>query len=226
LVELKLTGQPTAERYVAGTLSEEEVARFEEAMIERPELAADVNVRRRIKAGLQLLDERRELDPLLAPVRKQPQFLRYAAAAAVLVVAAGLWSTWRGQWATPEHTLFTSSEIGASPIAATFMLARTRSADIPVFDVQRDGGAVRFRILVEGPDAAPFGVTLVAIGDPSGPIPFNESSTALAADGFAEIYLDPRGLSTGSYALLLKSQSGAEQRFPFELRVSQPKPSP
>ena len=224
-MELNLTEQPNAERYVAGTLSEEGVARFEEAMIERPELAADVNVRRRIKAGLQLLDERHELEPLLATARPRPQYLRYAAAAAVLVVAAGLWSTWRGQWATPDPILISASDIGASPIAATFMLARTRSADTPVFDVLRDGGPVRLRILAEGPEAATFAVKL-AVADPAGAVPIHESSTTIAADGFAEVYLDPRGLSTGAYALSLKAQSGAEQRFPFELRIIGAKPSP
>jgi hypothetical protein len=226
LVELNLTVQPNTERYVAGTLSEEEVTRFEEAMIERPELAADVNVRRRIKAGLQLLDERHELEPLLAPARPRPQYLRYAAAAAVLVVAVGLWSTWRGQWATTDRTLITASDIGASPVAATFMLARTRSADTPIFDVQREGGPVRLRVLAEGPEAATFDVTLMAVTDSGDAIPIQESSTAIAADGFAEIYLDPRGLNTGAYALSLKAQSVAEQRFPFELRVIGANPSP
>jgi hypothetical protein len=226
LVELKLTDQPTVERFVAGTLSEEEVARFEEAMIERPDLAADVNVRRRIKAGMQLLEQRRELDPLLTPQSGKPQFVRYAAAAAVLVVAAGLWTTWRGQWTAPDRPLISSSDIGATPIAATFMLARTRSADNPAFDVQRDGGPVQFRIVVEGPEATRLDVTLVAGTDPSGAVPIHESSATVAADGFAEIYLDPRGLNTGAYAFSLKSQSGAEQRFPFELRVNDAKPSP
>jgi hypothetical protein len=221
-----LTEQPNAERYLAGTLSEEEVARFEEAMIERPELAADVNVRRRIKAGLQLLEERRELDPLLAQAIPKPQYLRYAAAAAVLVVAMGLWSTWRGQWATPDGTLISSRDIGASPIAATFMLARTRSADTPAFDVQRDGGPVRFRILIDGPEAAPVDVKLVAVTGTSEAVPIHETTTTIAADGFAEIYLDPRGLNTGAYVFSLKAQSVAEQRFPFELRVSGANPSP
>lgn len=225
-MELKLTEQPTVERYVAGTLSEEEVARFEEAMIERPELAADVNVRRRIKAGLQVLEQRRELDSLLESAVRKPQYLRYAAAAAVLVVAAGLWSTWRGQWATPDKVLFASSEVGASPIAATFMLAHTRSADIPVFNVQRDGGRLRFRVLVEEPEAGRFDVTLVSLTAPSGEVPVHESSMPVAADGFVEVYLEPRGLSTGTYALSLKPPSGAEQRFPFELRVNAAKPSP
>ena len=195
-------------------------------MIERPDLAADVNVRRRIKAGMQLLEQRRELDSLLTPQSRRPQFVHYAAAAAVLVVAAGLWTTWRGQWAAPDRPLISSSDIGASPIAATFILARTRSADIPVFDVQRDGGRVRFRVLVEGPEAAPLDVTLVAVTDPSGAVAIHESSATIAADGFAEIYLDPRGLSSGGYALSLKSLSGGEQRFPFELRVNEAKPSP
>ena len=205
-----MTEQPTAERYIAGALSDEEVARFEESMIERPDLAADVNVRRRIKAGLSLLEERHELDTLLAPPVKRPQLLRYAAAAAIAVVAVGLWSVWRMQPATPVQTMFASVDAGASKVAASFMLVRTRSAQPAVFDVRRNDGLVRLQVLVDDPAGAPFTARL---GD-------EEISITRVADGFAEIYLDPRELESGAYTLSLKPQSGAEQLFPFTLNVT------
>ena len=205
-----MTEQPTAERYVAGTLSEEEVARFEEAMIERPDLAADVNVRRRIKAGLSLLEERHELGTLLSQPVKRPQLLHYAAAAAIVVVMVGLWSVWRMQPAHQVQTMFASVDAGESKVAASFMLVRTRSAQAPVFDVRRNDGLVRLQILVDDPAGAPF---TARIGD-------EEISITRVADGFAEIYLDPRELESGGYTLSLKPQSGAEQLFPFTLNVT------
>jgi len=216
---MTLTEQPTAERYVAGTLSDEEVARFEEAMIDRPDLAADVNVRRRIKAGLQLLEQRQELDPLLSTANRRPQFLRYAAAAAVLVVVAGSWSVWRFQAAGPAQVLFSATEIGTANVAKNLLLARTRAAGASVFTVPRNAGLLHFQILVDDPDGTPFVVHLAATAT-SGAISFNESTIPQTTDGFADIYVDPRELNSGDYVLSVRSQSGAEQTFPFTLHVT------
>lgn len=214
-----MTETPNAERYVAGTLSEEEVARFEAAMIERPELAADVNVRRRIKSGLSLLEERKELDALLGPARPKPTYLRYAAAAAVLVAVMGLWSAWQRE-PVPLQALFNSNEIGAVKVAASFMLVKTRSDDEHTFSVQRDEGPVRLQVLVDDPGAAPFVVRLAAGPEQEGASGFRESRIAQTTDGFAEIWLDPRTLDSGSYTLTLLPQTGDAQVFPFILRIS------
>jgi len=214
-----VTENPNAERYVAGTLSDEEVARFEEAMIERPDLAADVNVRRRIKAGLSQLEQNNELEALLAPEPRRAQPLRYAAAAAVLVVvAAGVFAIWNREGAAPLQAMFNASEIGTRQVASSFMLANTRSADVP-FDLQRNAGPVQFRILVDDPAAAPFQVSLLA-GRGSASKNIDETTISQATDGFAEIYLDPRELESGDYTLTLTSKTGVAQRFPFELRIN------
>ena len=210
-----------AEQYVAGTLSDEERARFEEAMIERPELAADVNVRQRIKAGLSQLEQNNELKTFLAPDPARSHYLRYAAAAAVLVVvAAGVLTIWNRQAAAPLQALFNASEIGARPVAGSVILAATRSANVQVIDAQRNGGPIQLQILVDDAAAAPFAVHLVAGGKSSGAMPFNAPSISQITDGFAELYLDPRELESGDYTLSLKSPSGAEQTFPFTLNVS------
>jgi len=218
MVDLKLTDLPTAESYVAGKLSGEENARFEEAMIERPALAADVNVRRRIKSGLALLEERKELAPLLASAPR-PQYLRYAAAAAVVVLVAGFWSTWRGAPSQPAQALFSASEMGARKAAGSFMLARTRSAQENNHKVERNGGPVRVQILVDDPGAAPFTVRLLPRVNPA-KAAFNLSSIPNTTDGLAEVYLDPRELESGSYELSLTSKSGAEELFPFTLTIT------
>jgi hypothetical protein len=219
LVELKLPDQPTAERYVAGSLSDEEAARFEEAMVDRPDLAADVNVRRRIKAGLSLLEQRNELAPLLASAPPRPHYIRYATAAtAVLVVAAGVWVSWNREGGAPLQVLLESREIGSQTIAKSFILARTRSAGDPTFEVQRNAGPVRLQILVEDPDAGPFSAFLFSTAD--GAIPFKKSTISETTNGFAEIYLDPHALNSGPYGLSLKSKAGKEELFAFKLRVS------
>lgn len=208
---------PSAERYVAGKLSEEELARFEVAMIERPDLAADVAVRRRIKDGLALLEERKELDAFLKT--RPAHYFRFAAAAAVLVLAVGIVATWQRS-AAPLQALFNSSETGASRVASSFMLARTRSNELPTFAIQRSGGLVRLRVVVDDPDAAPFTVRMIASEPRADSRQFAESSISQTSDGFAEIYLDPRELETGGYTLSLKAASGAEQLFPFTLNVA------
>lgn len=219
---MKLTDLPNVERYVAGTLSSEESARFEEAMIERPDLAADVNVRRRIKSGLSLLEERKELAPLLAPSASRPHYLRYAAAASVLVLVVGLWSTWRGvpSQSQPVQALFSASEMGISKAAGSFILARPRSAKADLLVVQRNGGPVRLQVVVGDRAAVPFTVRLLPRGNSADARAFNLSSISQITDEYAEVYLDPRELESGDYTLSLKSQSGAEELFPFTLRIA------
>jgi hypothetical protein len=219
LLELEVTESRDAERYVAGTLSGEEAARFEEEMIAHPELAADVSVRRRIKAGLTQLEKNKELEPFLKPESGRPNYIRYAAAAAVLVVvAAGLMTFWNREEAAPLQALLTSGEVGTKPIVSSFILATTRSADEIAFEVQRDGGPIRLQILVDDPAAAPFTVQLSS-ADPARGYPIKDSTIAQVEDGFAVIYVDPRELASGSYTMTVKSASGAEQRFPFGLQI-------
>ena len=211
-----MTGSTEAERYVAGSLSEEEIARFEEAMIAHPELAADVSVRRRIKAGLRELEKNNELEAFLKPETHRPTYLRYAAAAAVAaVLAAGLMTFWKRD-GVPLQAMFNASELGAKPIAASFTLVTTRSAILPMFEVRRDAGPVELRILVDAAATAPFTVHLTA-GQSATSI--DDASVAQISNGFAVIYLEPRGLASGDYTLALKSASGREQLFAFRLHV-------
>ena len=213
-----MTESRDAERYVAGTLSAEDAARFEEAMIAHPELAADVSVRRRIKAGLSELEKNKELEAFLKPEAHRPSYVRYAAAAVVVVVIAAGIMTFRNRDGTPPlQALLTSSEVGTQPIVSSFILATTRSADVLAFEVQRDGGPIRLQILVDELAAAPFEVHLAAADSPGTQI--KKSTIAAVTDGFAVIYIDPRELASGTYTLTLTPASGAEQRFTFGLRI-------
>ena len=95
------------------------------------------------------------------------------------------------------QALFASAEAGASKVAASFMLVRTRSADMPAVQMcSRNDGLVRLQILVDDPAARSI----------HGAHSVTEEIIRFAqvADGFAEIYLDPRELDSGSYTLSLK----------------------
>ena len=82
---------PAAARYVAGRMSEAEIAEFESQMLSRPDLAADVNVRQRMKAGLQVLEERQELSEIITGVaNRRRRMLALAAGIAVAAISASL----------------------------------------------------------------------------------------------------------------------------------------
>lgn len=208
--------QRDAERYVAGTLTGEEGARFEEAMIAHPELAADVSVRRRIKAGLSQLEQNHELEALLKEVPRRPNYLRYAAAASVLVVvAAGLMTFWNRE-TPPLRAFFNASDMGAKPVPS-FTLAIQRSGDVPVLEIQRDAGPVELRIFVDAAATPPFTARLTS--GQTGTSAIGDSSISQLTDGFAVLYLEPRELQSGDYTLALEPASGDEQLFPFKLHV-------
>src|SRR4026209_982222 len=84
-----------AERYVAGSMSEDEELGFEIAVLESPELAADVDVRQRMKVGLRQLEQRGELQKLLSqPDRRAASRMPLAVAASVLIVLIGAALFW------------------------------------------------------------------------------------------------------------------------------------
>src|SRR5262249_26550611 len=84
----------SAERYVAGRMTEDEEREFEVAMLEQPELTAEVDARQRIKAGLQHLDRLGELDKLVAgPPRRR--FVPLALAASVLLLMLAGLAYWK-----------------------------------------------------------------------------------------------------------------------------------
>ena len=185
-------------------------------MIAHPELAADVSVRRRIKAGLSQLEQNRELETLLKDEPRRPNYLRYAAAASVLVVvAAGLMTFWN-RGTPPLQALINASDMGANPVAS-FTLATTRSTDVPVLEVQRDAGPVELRIFLDAAATPPFTARLTS--GQAGTSAIEDSSISQLTDGFALLYLEPRELQSGDYTLALEPASGDEQLFPFKLHV-------
>jgi hypothetical protein len=200
---------PAAARYVAGHMSEAEIAEFEAQMLSRPELAADVNVRQRIKAGLELLEERQELSAIVSGVAtRRRRALALAAGIAVAAISASL-VVWYQRGDRASHLLAIET-IKQSADTPSFLLATLRGSGPPVIDIGMDAEFVELRIMVEG--SGSFDVRLVP--DAPGGITVKPGE-----DGLLTVALQVKGLDDGAYYLSVwaAGRPESEQRFPFEL---------
>jgi hypothetical protein len=200
---------PAAARYVAGHMSEAEIAEFEAQMLSRPELAADVNVRQRIKAGLEVLEERQELSAIVSGVAtRRRRALALAAGIAVAAISASLVVWHRGERASHLLAIETINQSADTP---SFLLATLRGSGPPVIDVAAEAEFVELRVMVEG--SGSFDVRLVP--DAPGGITAKPGD-----DGLLTVALRVKGLEDGAYYLSVwaAGRPDSEQRFPFEVR--------
>jgi len=213
-----MADRPDVDAYIAGNLSDEEVARFEELMIETPALAAEVDVRRRIKGGMELLEKRGQLDTML---EEQPrQNFRFLAAAAS-VLAAAIILTWlygnrfSGDVVPQVEVGSLLSAMGGTThdTGATFTLARTRSGEPPVLRVAGANRLSRIRILTGRSE----GLLSVGLSSAETRLPDLPVSAGVASDGFAEVILNSRNLRPGRYELVVTPETGDAVRYPFVL---------
>jgi hypothetical protein len=204
---------PAAARYVAGRMSESEIAEFESQMLSSPELAADVNVRQRIKAGLELLEERQVLGGIVSGAHRAARHRRLALAAGLAVVAVSATLVWWSVRGDHSSHLFAAGEISQAPSTPSFMLAAIRGGAAPVLEVPAGTEFVELRTLVDGD--GDYEVRLVP--DASGGI-----RASVGTDGLIRVGLRVSGLQSGSYHLSVtpSGQSGSEQKFAFQLRLS------
>lgn len=213
------------ERYVAGRMDEKEERQFKELILAQPDIAAEVDAHQRIKAGLERLEERGELQKLLGRPA-QPNYLKYALAASVLialVVVASLWQS--SSVSTPPMVAASLQELyGAESnrgMSGTYLLASNRErGDETVIVVTRGAGALRLQVVPEMPEATSFSVSLVRVS--------GDSETTLARSvmsrdgdrGVVEIFIDPETPGAGEYRLSLTSQGVAPattDTYPFVL---------
>lgn len=200
---------PTAARYVAGHMSEAEIAEFESQMLSRPDLAADVTVRQRIKAGLEVLEERQELSEIVSGVAiRRRRLLALAAGIAVAAISASL-VVWYQRGDRTSHLLAIES-IRQSDDTPSFMLATIRGSGPPVVDVPATAEFVELRVMVEG--TGDYDVRLV----PDGP---GGITAAPGSDGLLTVALSVAGLEDGAYYLSIwaAGRPESEQRYPFEV---------
>jgi hypothetical protein len=207
--EHTVSAETPAERYVADRMSSEEVAEFEARMMAEPAIAADVDARLRIKAGLERLQERGELAPLLQGPERSPRLARYglAAAAAAVLLFAGI-AVWRGGSSSPGVTLLAQPTAQATD---SFILALTRGGTAPQEIRLRAGaGPVRLRVVPDDDATGPF---LVELED-------SAQTIALSPEGFVDVHLVAETPGTVEGTLKLTPASGRQQTFALRLIVS------
>ena len=211
----------SAERYVAGRMTEEEAANFEEIMLSEPAVAADVDFRHRIKAGLGRLDEVGELSPMLAGAVPRRVF-PYAAAASALFAA------FAATWVLTRPAAVATNDRGASQ---TFTLTSLRSADVQLVAINAGTQKIVLRVPVDADQA-----TYIAHIEPDvngsmsvepksfagTPGAVRDRTAVPASDGTVEILLDAGELQSGDYVLELTGTDNTSQTVPFVVSKAPP----
>jgi hypothetical protein len=208
-----------ANRYLSGRLDDAECAEFEKRLVREPELIRELEAIARFKVGMQVLEERGELD---AAVRGPHWSFRYlAVAAAIGVLAIGL-LTFRSFVAPSERSMLavvpaalTDRQGAVLPSAGSFTVLRKRvtTADA-VIDLPPANGAIELKVLPEIPAPADgyrvsiwqqqaAGTEARRLGSVTHVMP--------AADGFLVVFMDTTALTQGEY-LLVVSRTDAEDR--------------
>ena len=207
-----MSSTDSAQRYVAGLMDEAEEQRFEESLVENPPLAAEVDARQRMKAGLQRLEERGELAALLAQPAAPSRFLRYAAAAAVLLVLGAGVTYWRS--GTPSRPFIagsmqalTGSGTPSSGVAATYLLASTRARpEETVITAPPGGGLVRIQVVPDSGAERPYTASLARIAGGQEHLLADRVPVQGAAGGsLIDLYVDSASLESGDYRLRLSA---------------------
>jgi hypothetical protein len=192
-------------------MTEDEAATFETIMLSEPTVAADVDFRHRVKAGLERLEASGELAPILAGAGPRRIFTFAAAASALLAVMAATWVLTR-------PVAVATADRGASQ---SFMLVSTRSGDTPVLTINAGMESVVLRVPVDADQA-----TYLAHIEPAvnGTMPPEakafDRTAAPAGDGTVEVTLKADELSPGIYTLQLSGSDGTSQTLPFEVSKS------
>jgi hypothetical protein len=197
-----------ASRYLAGQLSPNELQAYEQHLLAHPDAVKELEATARMKVGMANLRDTGQLDKLLqARTTLSWQWPALAAAAALIVVAVGLW---RGVDAPRETTLVaTATELmdrSGQPLAAghAYALLRTRSyAYDAVIELPAEPRAIELRVRPEVPAPA-YGVALSRIqADGSVTQIGNVSELKVEPDGFVRLYVDSSRLEAGPYLLVI-----------------------
>jgi hypothetical protein len=190
--------------YIAGRMSEEDARLFEENMLVNPAIAAEVDVRRRIKSGLRLLESRGELAAYSAVPR--PRIIPWAAAAsAVLVVIAAAWFVdQRGHTDTGPGT------------TQYFSLVSVRSAETPVLRLEITARTISLRTMLDEDASPPYSMRIQATTPGKRTIELSGDAVKLLPGGEIEGLLDADELAVGRYELIVGTGAGASQPIPFD----------
>lgn len=207
--ETRLQDDPgLASRYLAGQLSPGELQAYEQHLLENPDAVSELEATARMKVGLANLRDTGQLEKLLqARTTLSRRWPALAAAAALIVIAVGLW---RGVEAPRDTTLVaTASELmdrSGRPLAAgsSYALLRTRSSAYDaVIELPSEPRAIELRVLPEAV-ASVYSVALSQIR-PNGSVIQIGSVSELEArpDGFVQLYVHSSRLEAGPYLVVI-----------------------
>lgn len=202
--------------YVGGTADEAETARIEEELISNPALAAQLDVRRRIKGGLELLEQRGQLSPLLKPESRGPGFRLAMAASLFAVLIAGALLFRNMQTGTSiGPALLAASSLDGRQVNRSVILARTRGEAQRIV-LRKDDSIIQLRLLLN--EDVP-GELQLRLRRPDTTDAAAVLAIPPASNGFAEVYLDVRHVAPGRHRLQVSSADREVETFDlvFEL---------
>jgi hypothetical protein len=213
-----------ASRYLAGQLSPAELQTYEQHLLENPAAVRELEATARMKVGLANLRDTGQLEGLLrARTRLGWQWpAALAAAAALIVIAVGLW---RGGDAPHETTLVARAsqlmDTSGRPLAtgSSYALLRTRSSTYDALvELPPEPRAIELRVRPEvqlppdpralplsaRPEEPAYGVALSRI-QPDGSVTQigNVGKLKIEPDGFVRLYVDSSRLEAGPYLLVI-----------------------
>lgn len=198
-------------QYLAGRLSPEEAAAFEEFYLDNPGVVHEMEATARFQAGLAMLRETGELNRLLhrVPWYRRSHLLAIAASVAIFAFGAVLW---RGSLQEPLPLLSTIAPPQDMAVrdenSYTILRTRTVGYDAEIRSPDRQT-VLEFRILPERDSPTNrYRVSLARVGAGGmthavadiGPV-------TAAADGYLNLYADSAQLTPGRYRLAVSSDS-------------------
>lgn len=218
VTRIDLDGFEKANRYLSGRLSEAECADFESEMVRDPQLMRELETIARLKVGLQVLEERGELDEVVRGAHWSYRWIAVAAAVGVLAIAL---LTFRSFVTPGERSMIaavpaalTDRQGNVLPSAGTFTVLRKRvtTADA-LITLPEAGGAIELKVLPESP--APAEGYRVSLWQQTGSADERRLGAVThvmpASDGFLAIFMDTTALTPGEY-LLVVSPTDADDR--------------
>jgi hypothetical protein len=196
-----------ARRYFAGQLSEAEANALEHRVLENPELAREVDLTRRFRAGLGELQRSGRLEPLLHWLPASRLRVQFAAAAAVMIViVASLVYFTRPSPATAILATSIESLRPGVLVSGTYLVALRRSGDDSItIPLPRPREALRLNILPAMPAATDrYRVELREAGAGAGSEPLATVAGSAGDQGLVSVLIDTSHLQAGRYVLTLK----------------------
>jgi hypothetical protein len=202
--------------YLSGRLSDEESEAFGERLVRDPQLVRELERTVRLSEGLRLVGK--QIRPLAVSQQRRAWLWQgaLAAAAAVGVLAVGLWAHSAG-----ERAPLLSASLSAAmtrEVASPFTFVAVRGNAAPTLRLPSTG-ILEFRV-APPPGTPGGGYRVTLLGTAPGEAPQPLGSTPVAAspiDGYLHVYADAARLTPGHYLLKVLAGSGgtALEVYPF-----------